>query len=209
MLRTSLRAVYSQLAQSIGRTSRSARGFWLSARRRRAASASNVIGVNGVDDTGAHPVGPADLLLVCSPGGHLLQLHALAPVWRDHSRVWVTLAKSDSRSLLEGENVVFAHGPAVRSVRNLLRNLLLAWRVVRAVRPEVVLTTGAAVAVPFAWVGRLHGARVVYVESLARTVKPSLSCRLTAPVANRVYVQWPELLAELPKARYVGSVFGR
>lgn len=165
--------------------------------------------MNGVNERGARPVRPADVLLVCSPGGHLLQLHALAPVWRDHSRVWVTLAKSDSRSLLRDETVVFAHGPAVRSVSNLLRNLLLAWRVVREVRPKLVLTTGAAVAVPFAWVGRLHGSRVVYVESLARTVKPSLSCRLTAPVANRVYVQWPELQAAMPKARYVGSVFGR
>jgi beta-1,4-N-acetylglucosaminyltransferase len=165
--------------------------------------------VNGANETGARSVRPADMLLVCSPGGHLLQLHALAPVWRDHSRVWVTLAKSDSQSLLRDEEVVFAHGPAARSIRNLFRNLLLAWRVVRAVRPKVVLSTGAAVAVPFAWLGRLHGCRVVYVESLARTSKPSLSCRLIAPVANRVYVQWPELRAAMPKARYVGSIFSR
>src|SRR5262245_7225211 len=135
----------------------------------------------------------ADILLVCSSGGHLLQLHALRDAWSGLSRVWVTFDKSDARSLLRGEDVVFAYGPTNRSVRNLLRNLLLAARIVARVRPRVVLTTGAGVAVPFAWVGRLAGARVVYVESLSRIDRPSLSCRLIAPAADRVYAQWPEL----------------
>lgn len=152
--------------------------------------------------------GPADLLLVCSSGGHLLQLHALEPAWRDFSRVWITFDKSDARSLLRDEQVVFAHGPTNRSLKNLVRNLWLGWRVVGRIRPAVVLTTGAGVAVPFAWVGRLRGARVVYVESLTRIDEPSLSCRLIAPVAERLYAQWPDLRSSLPAARYAGTVFG-
>ena len=46
----------------------------------------------------------------------------------------------------------------------------------------MIVTTGAGVAVPFAWIGRLFGARVVYVESLTRIDKPSLSYRLIRPV---------------------------
>ena len=151
--------------------------------------------------------GHADLLLVCSSGGHLLQLFALRDAWDDFSRVWVTFDKSDARSLLGDERVLYAHGPTNRSVKNLLRNLVLAWRVVGAVRPRIVLTTGAGVAVPFAWVARLRGARVVYVESLTRIDQPSLSCRLIAPTASRIYAQWPELLEALPRARYAGRVF--
>jgi UDP-N-acetylglucosamine:LPS N-acetylglucosamine transferase len=153
---------------------------------------------------------PADhvgVLLVCSTGGHLLQLVALREVWRDASRTWVTFDKSDARSLLEGEDVVYAHGPTNRSVKNLLRNLWLARRVVRARRPRVILTTGAGVAVPFAWIGRLYGARVVYVESFTRIEGPSMSCRMIAPVAERVYAQWPELARAMPAARYEGSLF--
>ena len=151
--------------------------------------------------------GHADVLLVCSSGGHLLQLFALRDAWDDFSRVWVTFDKSDARSLLGDERVLYAHGPTNRSVKNLLRNLVLAWRVVGAVRPRIVLTTGAGVAVPFAWVARLRGARVVYVESLTRIDQPSLSCRLIAPTASRIYAQWPELLEALPRARYAGRVF--
>jgi beta-1,4-N-acetylglucosaminyltransferase len=149
----------------------------------------------------------AELLLVCSSGGHVLQLAALRAVWQDRSRVWVSFDKSDVRSLLGGERVVFAYGPTNRSVENLVRNLRLAWRVVRVVRPKVILTTGAGVAVPFAWIGRLHGARIVYVESFTRIDGPSLSCRLIAPIADRIYAQWPELRQRLPRARYAGSLF--
>jgi beta-1,4-N-acetylglucosaminyltransferase len=146
------------------------------------------------------------LLLVCSTGGHLLQLLALRDAWDGFPRLWVTFDKSDARSLLTGERVVYAYGPTNRNLPNLLRNVAFAWRIVRRVRPRVVLTTGAGVAVPFAWLARLHRADVVYVESLTRINGPSLSCRLIAPAADRVYVQWPELLRELPRARYAGSI---
>ncbi len=150
--------------------------------------------------------GPIDVLLVCSAGGHLMQLRMLETVWGDRNRVWVTHRREDALSLLAAEEVVFAHGPTTRNIPNLLRNLLLAWRTTRRLRPSVMLTTGAGVAVPFAWIARFHGTKVVYVESLTRIHRPSLSCRLIAPVASRIYAQWPELAETMPRARFVGSV---
>jgi UDP-N-acetylglucosamine:LPS N-acetylglucosamine transferase len=136
-----------------------------------------------------------------------LQLVALRESWGDFTRAWVTFDKSDARSLLARERVFFAYGPTNRSIKNLLLNILVAWRVVREVRPTVMLTTGAGVAVPLAWVARLHGAKVVYVESLARIEGPSLTYRLIAPIADRRYVQWPELASALPGSRFAGNVF--
>lgn len=149
----------------------------------------------------------ADLLLVCSAGGHLLDMLALEPAWSDHSRRWVSFDKSDVRSLLAGERCFVAHGPTNRNVPNLLRNLALAWRLVARLRPRVIITTGAGVAVPFAWIGRLRGARVIYVESFTRIDTVSLSCRMIRPVASQVYVQWPEMRERLTGAHYVGNVF--
>jgi len=157
---------------------------------------------------------PADILLVCTTGGHLLQLLALREVWQDELRLWVTLDQSDARTLLRDERVVTAYGRTSRAfgltaALNTIRNLALAWRVVRQTRPAVLLTTGASVAVPFAWVSRLFGARVIYVESFTRIDSPSLSCRLIAPVAGRIYGQWPEFVRAVPQARYLGNVFSR
>lgn len=153
------------------------------------------------------PPDGADVLLVCSTGGHLYQLVALSAAWEGLSRTWVTFDKSDAQSLLAAELVYAAYGPTNRNVKNFLRNLPLAWRLIRLVRPKVIVTTGAGVAVPFAWMGRLTGARVVYVESFTRIDGPSLSCRLIKPVADRVYVQWPELAAAVRGSRYRGNLF--
>ena len=148
----------------------------------------------------------ADVLLVCSSGGHLVQMMALREAWGDFSRVWVTADTSDARSLMAGERMVAAHGPAHRSLRKLVLNLVLAWRLITAVRPHIVLSTGAAIAVPFVWIARLRGIEVIHIESLTRIHKPSLSGRLIAPAASRIYVQWPELGETMSRSRYVGSV---
>ena len=155
-----------------------------------------------------HVSAPTDVLLVCSAGGHLFQLVLIADAWRDLSRAWVTLDREDSRSLLIGETVFYGHWPTTRNALNLVRNLRLAFRLVRRLRPRAIVTTGAGIAVPFAWVGRIFGAKVVYVESLTRIEAPSLSCRLVSSVADRVYVQWPELTRTLPRSRYAGNVLG-
>jgi hypothetical protein len=147
-----------------------------------------------------------DVLLVSSAGGHLLQMHLLRPAWGDLSRAWVTHDAEDARSLLDGELVFYAYGPTTRNLFNLLRNLLVAFRLLRRFHPRAIVTAGAGIAVPFAWLAPFFRTRVVYVESITRIDTPSLSCRLIGPVADRLYVQWPDLTGALPKARYVGSV---
>jgi UDP-N-acetylglucosamine:LPS N-acetylglucosamine transferase len=149
-----------------------------------------------------------DVLLVCSSGGHLLELIALQDAWRGLNCAWVTFDKDDARYLLRSERVIFAHSPTNRNVRNLLRNLKLAWSVVRQRRPRALITTGAGVAVPFVWVARLWGVRTIYVESLTRIDRPSLSLRLIKPALSRTYVQWPDLISQVPGSCYEGTVFG-
>ena len=149
-----------------------------------------------------------DILLVCTSGGHLLELFALRGAWQGLQSAWVTMDGPEARSLLRGERLVFAHAQGARSAKNIGRNLVLAWRLMSRLRPRVIVTTGAALAVPFVWVGRLRGARIVYIESATRLTRPSLTCRLVAPIADRIYVQWPDLLPVVRRARYAGSVLG-
>jgi UDP-N-acetylglucosamine:LPS N-acetylglucosamine transferase len=145
-------------------------------------------------------------LLVCSPGGHLLQMLSLRPAWEELETAWVTLPAADSEHLLAGLDVTLASGPTNRSLPNLVRNLALAWRLVRGRRPDVILSTGAALAVPFFLVGRLHGCRLVYVESLTRTRGPSLSGRMVYPLAHAFFVQWPGAAGRRKRARCVGNL---
>jgi len=146
------------------------------------------------------------VLLVCSPGGHLQQMLRLAPAWRELDHHWVTLRAPDTEHELADESVTWAHGPTNRSVTKLARNALLARRVLREVKPDVVLSTGAALAVPFLLGARATGRRTVYVESFTRVHDLSLSGRMLYPFVDEVFVQWPTLAERRPRARYEGSV---
>ena len=137
----------------------------------------------------------------------MFQLLQLRDGWTPEQRHWVTFDTPDARSLLAGEDVTFAAHPTNRNLPNLLRNLRLAARLLRWMRPRAVLTTGAGVAVPFCWLGRLMGARVVYIESFARVDSPSLTGRLVHPVAHDFFVQWPAVRTYFRKAQYRGSLF--
>lgn len=147
---------------------------------------------------------PQRILLICSPGGHLQQMLALKPAWQDLEVSWATLPSSDVEHILLGQDVDLGHGPTNRSIANLLKNLRFAPRVLRRRRPDVILSTGAGLAVPFFVIGRLMGIRLVYVESLTRTEGLSLTGRLVAPLAHEMFVQWPG--AVRGRARYVGSI---
>lgn len=142
-------------------------------------------------------------LLVCSPGGHLQQMLALRPAWQDFDVSWATLSGYDVEHILEHEDVAIAHGPTNRSLLKLVRNLVFAHRLLRRRRPDVILSTGAGLAVPMFLLGRLYGIHLVYVESLTRTRGLSLSGRLVAPLAHDVFVQWPNAVEG--RARYVGG----
>ena len=146
-------------------------------------------------------------LLVASSGGHLLQLLQIRGVLPDAHWTWVTFDTPDALSLLRDESVVYAHHPTNRNLVNLARNAFLAIRVVWRTRPRVVVSTGAGVAVPFCYVARFLGAKVLFIESFARTTNLSLSGKLVRPIATRFFVQWPETAPDDSKAEYLGALF--
>ena len=98
----------------------------------------------------------------------------------------------------------------MRSVKNLFKNLLLSWRVLRTMRPDVIITTGSGVAVPFLWIARLLGIRTVFIESITRITELSLTARLIYPVVDQLLVQWEELAEKLsakyPKVQFQGRI---
>jgi UDP-N-acetylglucosamine:LPS N-acetylglucosamine transferase len=144
--------------------------------------------------------------LVCSSGGHLAQLYRLEPWWRRHQRTWVTFRTPDAVSLLEGEQSVWAFHPTTRNLPNLLRNLRLAWKLLRRDRPDVVVSDGAGVALPFFLVARILRIRTVYLEVYDRIDDPSLTGRLCYPLSDLFLLQWEEQRRSYPRGVVIGAV---
>jgi len=152
------------------------------------------------------PVAPLRVLFVCSTGGHLAQLAPLLPWARRQERLWVTFDKEDARSVLAGETVCWAFHPTTRNVPNLLRNTWLAWKVLRRYRPQVVISTGAGVAIPFFLLARPFRARTVFVEVYDRIDSPTVTGRAVQRFCDILALQWDEQLRQYPGGTVVGRL---
>jgi UDP-N-acetylglucosamine:LPS N-acetylglucosamine transferase len=129
------------------------------------------------------------LLLVASGGGHLGQLLTMQPWLQHHERTWVTFDTASAGAVGDAP-VVFAHHPTTRSLRNLVRNVLLAWTVLRRERPDAVVSTGAGVALPFFLMAKVLGIRTVFIEVYDRIDSRSLTGRLCRPLSDLFLLQW-------------------
>lgn len=145
------------------------------------------------------------IMLISSTGGHLTQLLALSECWESHDRHWVTFDMADARSALEAETVTWAHHPVTRNIPNALRNFRLAARLLRRVRPDVVVSTGAGVALPFFVVARILRMRTVYLEVFDRIERASLTGLLCYPMTDRFCLQWQAQRSLYPDGQIVGA----
>ena len=147
------------------------------------------------------------ICLVGSSGGHLTHLYMLKPFWKDKERFWVTFNKEDANSILVNEKKYSCYYPTNRNVRNLIKNTFLAIKILRKERPNVIISSGAAVAVPFFYIGKIMKIKTIYIEVFDRINKPTLTGKLVYPVTDKFIVQWEEMKKIYPKAINLGSIF--
>ena len=153
-------------------------------------------------------ISKAKVCIPTSSGGHLTHMYLLGSIWkRGADRFWVTFDKEDANSLLESERVYHCYYPTNRNIPNLIKNTFLAWKVLRRERPDLILSSGAAIAIPFFFVGKMLGAKLIYVEVFDRVDKPTITGRLLNGIADLFIVQWPEQLGVYKGAKNLGSIF--
>jgi UDP-N-acetylglucosamine transferase subunit ALG13 len=95
---------------------------------------------------------------------------------------------------------------AERDARQLV-NLAEAAHLLLRERPDLLISTGASPAVPFFLLGRGLGIRTLFIEDFNLVEQPSLTARLVYPLSHHFFVQWPQLRAHFPRARYAGPLF--
>lgn len=145
--------------------------------------------------------------LVGSSGGHLTHLYMLKNFWKEKEHFWVTFDKEDARSLLEGEKMYPCYYPTNRNIKNLIKNTIVAWKVLRKEKPDLIISCGAAVAVPFFYLGKLFGAKTIYIEVFDRIDASTVTGKMVYPIADKFIVEWEEMLNVYPKAINLGSIF--
>jgi len=146
------------------------------------------------------------ICLAASAGGHISQLLKLAESWNGYETFCVTTTEvvRDKLSKFGGVYVVGEcnRQHPVRVIKVLLGCIRIAFRE----RPDVVISTGAAAGCMLCLLGKMLGAKIIWIDSITNVERISLSGRMVRYVADLFLVQWPELAGRYKKVEYVGAV---
>lgn len=144
--------------------------------------------------------------MAASAGGHLSQLLKLADSWTGHETVYVATSELVMRKLSKFGRVYIVGECNRQHPIKVLKVLLRCIRIILREKPRVVISTGAAAGCIVCFLGKLLGAKVIWIDSVANVEKLSLSGRMVRYVADLLIVQWPELTDKYDKAEYVGAI---
>ncbi len=144
--------------------------------------------------------------IVCSHGGHLTETLQILDGFSGHDIFFATYhsARADEVRTLAPAYFTTNIGTSVWRMA-----LAFPWalRILLREKPDVIVSLGAEIALPFFYIGWLLRIKTMFIESWCRVENLSLTGRLVYPIADEFYVQWPQLLQHCgPKAQYKGAV---
>jgi UDP-N-acetylglucosamine:LPS N-acetylglucosamine transferase len=144
------------------------------------------------------------ICIVSSCGGHLTEVRALRSAYEAHPYFYVLNDKVLLPDDMKDKTYFIAHSE--RDWKFFL-NLWEAFKILRAEKPQVILSTGAGPVVPFAIIGRLFfGTYVIYIETITKVSAPSMTGKIMKHIAHRCFYQWPSLQAFFPQGVYGGPL---
>jgi len=145
------------------------------------------------------------ILAVASGGGHFVQLRRMRPAWEHCEVHYLTTIADYARDLEPGARLHLVNDASRWDKLGIARMALrVAWTLAK-VRPDVIISTGAAPGFFAIRFGRLLRARTIWVDSIANAEELSMTGRMVARHADLYLTQWPELASD-DGPRYEGSV---
>lgn len=146
------------------------------------------------------------ICLAASAGGHTSQLLKLVESWNGYDVFSVTTTEV-VREKLAKFGPVYVVGECNRQYPwRVVKVLLRCIGIVFKERPDVVISTGAAAGCILCLLGKMRGAKVIWIDSITNVERISLSGRMVRHVADLFLVQWPDLVNRYKKVEFVGSL---
>ena len=136
------------------------------------------------------------VLAASSGGGHWVELLRVMPAFAGQELHYVTVRKDYRKDINTDAGY---HTVTDATQWNPLRAAVLALQMlvlVMRLRPDVVVSTGAAPGYFAVRFGKLIGARTIWIDSLANVDQLSKAGRMAGPHADLWLTQWPELAGD-------------
>lgn len=156
-----------------------------------------------VPDDRPEPVKRA--LLVASAGGHWIELCRLEAAFQQWECQFVSTA-TGMNAPIGSRAVLQIHDSSRDDIGTMIRSLGQLRRIIGAFRPDIVISTGAAPGALALLLGKLAGARTIWIDSIANSEELSLSGRAVRYIADLRLTQWPALADQKRNIHYFGQV---
>ena len=146
------------------------------------------------------------ICLAASAGGHLSQLLLLEQLWESNEVVCVSTGMMVKEKLQEiGRTYIVGECNNQQPVRTFFVAFKCLFIVLKE-KPDIIISTGAAVGFLICFWAKLFGAHVIWVDSIANTEDLSLSGRMIRRYANLILSQWPHVADRYPDVEYAGEI---
>lgn len=137
---------------------------------------------------------PKRLLAVASGGGHWIQLLRLRDAFAGHDVAYVSMFENYAEAV-PGARLYTIPDASRFDKASFLKVWAKAVRIMLKERPSAIVTTGSAPMLSFILLGRIMGARTLWIDSIANSERMSSSGRLARKLAGRTVSQWPDVAA--------------
>jgi UDP-N-acetylglucosamine:LPS N-acetylglucosamine transferase len=144
------------------------------------------------------------ILAIASAGGHWIQLLRLTPAFEGHEISYMS-TKDGFEKMVPGHDFYLVPDANRNDKIKLMQNFMKVASIIFKLRPDVIITTGAAPGLMGLIIGQFIGAKTIWVDSIANVESLSLSGKIASRFAKRNYTQWPELANR--KNIYQGNIF--
>jgi len=142
------------------------------------------------------------ICIAASAGGHLSQLLKISDCWKGHETFCVTTSDLVVSELQAYGKVYIVPECNRRHPLQVTKALICCLKTILQERPQIIISTGAAVGCIECVLGWLAGAKIIWIDSIANVKNLSLSGRIIRYIAGVFIVQWPELAEKYKKARF-------
>lgn len=145
------------------------------------------------------------ICLVSSSGGHFEQLLCLKPLLSKYSGFVVT------EKTQFGNNADYFVIQTGFKDKGWIRATFKLFKEVRKIckkeKPDVVITTGTYISIPFLFYCKLHRKKFVFIETFARVKDTTKAGRFMYKHADLFIYQWEELEKYYPNGIFGGSIY--
>jgi len=144
------------------------------------------------------------ILAVASGGGHWVQLLRLKPLFTDCATTFVTVNRAYRSEVRNYPFYVISDATRWNKIGLLVVFAQLALILLKE-RPDVIISTGAAPGYIALRLGRIFGAKTIWIDSIANVEQLSLSGQWARSTADLWLTQWPHL-AKPNGPHFVGTL---